>query len=413
MAPSWFSGLEVAPPIEVFKLTQNYKSDEHDRKVNLGVGAYLTDEGNPWVLPVVKIVEQNLAADETLNHEYLPVTGLADFTDAAAKLALGEESPVILENRYGAVQSLGGTGALRNGLGFLHSNIGLNTVYVSDPTWGNHISICKAIGYSDVRKYRYWSSDKCAIDFDGMRADLEAAPEKSVILLHAVAHNPTGMDLDENQWMQLSEIMKSRNLFVFFDCAYQGFASGDLEKDAASIRLYVKLGFEMFIAQSFSKNFGLYNERVGNLVYICSDIESLPALKSQLTLCVRANYSNPPNHGGRVVATVLNNPNLLQQWKENVKIMANRILLMRSDLHNKLRELGTPGPNGSWDHITKQCGMFSFLGINEKQVEFIISKYHIYLMKSGRINMCGLNSHNIDYVAGAIHDAVTNVNSKV
>jgi len=300
------------------------------------------------------------------------------------------------------------------GLGFLHTNLGFNTVYVSDPTWGNHIGICKAIGYQNICKYRYWSSEKCGIDFEGMLEDLKAAPEKSVILLHAVAHNPTGMDLDENQWMQVSEVMKARNLFVFFDSAYQGFASGDIEKDASAIRLYVKLGFEMFIAQSFSKNFGLYNERVGNLIYITNSTESLAALKSQITLCVRTNYSNPPAQGARVVATVLNNPNLLQQWKENVKIMANRILEMRSQLLNKLRELGTPGPcNGTWEHIVKQAGMFSYLGITEKQVEFLISKYHIYLLKSGRINMCGLNTSNIDYIANAIHDAVTNVDPKL
>jgi len=411
MDSSWFSDIQPIPPIEVFALTQKYREDESDKKANLGVGAYLTDEGYPWVLPVVRIVEQNMAADTTLNHEYLPVTGLTDFTNAAAKLVLGNESSTIIDNRYGTVQGLGGTGALRVGLGFLHTLLGLNTVYVSDPTWGNHISICKSIGYSDVRKYRYWSQGNCAIDFEGMLSDLEVAPEKSVILLHAIAHNPTGMDLDENQWRKIAQVMKSRNLFVFFDIAYQGFASGDLDKDAYAIRLFDQLGFEMFIAQSFSKNFGLYCERVGNLVYVCHNTDSLVAMKSQLTMCVRTNYSNPPAHGSRIVASVLNNPNLFQQWKDNVKIMADRILSMRDQLFNRLRELGTPGPSGSWEHIIKQNGMFSYLGITEKQVEFLVSKYHIYLLRSGRINMCGLNSRNVDYVANAIHDAVTSIHA--
>lgn len=409
MAESWFSDLQVAPPIEVFLLTQKFRADEYDKKVNLGVGAYLTDEGNPWVLPVVNIVEQKIALDFTLNHEYLPILGLPDFTNAAANLVLGSESPAIIENRFGAVQCLGGTGALRIGLEFLHTCLKLNTVYVSDPTWGNHIGLCKSIGYENVCKYRYWSSNKCSVDFEGMLEDLDSAPEKSVIILHAIAHNPTGMDLDENQWKSVADVMKAKKLFVFFDCAYQGFASGDLEKDSFAVRSFVNLGFELFISQSFSKNFGLYNERVGNLVYICNTSESLAAMKSQITLCVRTNYSNPPAHGARVVATILNNPSLLQQWKDNVKTMADRILEMRCQLYNKLRELGTPGPNGTWEHITKQAGMFSYLGINEKQVDFIMSKYHIYLMKSGRINMCGLNSNNIDYVANAINDAIINI----
>lgn len=404
---SWFENVPVAPPIEVFALTAAFNEDTHPQKVNLGVGAYRTDESKPWVLPVVQKVEALLLADKTLNHEYLPVAGIPAMRSAAARLLLGEDSPAIKEKRVDAVQALGGTGALRIGLDFLHSRLGYDTVYVSKPTWGNHKGIVKSLCYKEIKEYRYWDENKRCIDFENMLEDLRNAPQKSVIVLHMAAHNPTGSDPTEEQWKQIAVVIKEKHLFPFFDCAYQGFSSGNLDKDAWAVRYFVEQGFELVAAQSFSKNFGLYNERVGQLLFVVSREELLPKVRSQLEIIVRETWSNPPAQGGRIVSAVLNTPELFNEWKGIVKTMADRILLMRQTLFDKLKALGTPG---TWDHIVQQTGMFSYTGLSVNQCEHLIKNYHIYLMKDGgRINMCGLTTKNIDYVASAVHDVVTNV----
>uniref|UniRef100_A0A4W5K0W2 Aspartate aminotransferase n=1 Tax=Hucho hucho TaxID=62062 RepID=A0A4W5K0W2_9TELE len=382
---SLFGEVPQATPVAVFKLSNDFKEDPNPMKVNLGVGAYRTDEGQPWVLPVVKKVEKIIVADNSLNHEYLPILGLPEFRSSASKIALGEDSPAIQENRVGAVQCLGGTGALKMGAEFLrrwyNGNDNMKTpVYVSAPTWGRHA---------------HWN-DKT----------LTTAPKHSIFVLHACAHNPTGTDPTHVEWMQVAEVMKRRKLFVFFDSAYQGFASGCLDKDAWAVRYFVTQGFEMFCAQSFSKNFGLYNERVGNLTIVARDADNVRRVLSQMEKIVRVNWSNPPSQGARLVAITLNTAELFAEWKDNVKTMADRVLLMRASLQAKLQVLGTPG---TWDHITQQIGMFSFTGLNPKQVEYMIKERSIYLMASGRINMCGLTTKNIDYVAESIHETVVNV----
>jgi len=400
---TWFQNVEVAPPIEVFSLVQKFREDPHPTKVNLSVGAYRTDDGQPWVLPVVRDVEREMANDETLNHEYLPVTGLPDFCDASTKLLLGSDNPVISQNRAGGVQAIGGTGALRIGMDFLHSRLGFNNIYVSNPTWGNHKGIAKALGYTTIGEYRQWDEGTKSFDCDGMIADLKSFPDRSVIMLHMVAHNPTGMDPTSDQWERIADAMQEKHHFAFFDCAYQGFATGDLDADAYAIRYFVNRGFEVFGAQSYSKNFGLYNERVGNLTFVVQNATQLAAVKSQLQLVVRTTWSNSSAHGCRVVARVLNNPSNNTRWQDHVKVMASRIILMRDELKKRLIALGTPG---NWDHITKQQGMFSYTGLNAQQCEKLITEYHIYLLKSGRINMCGLTSGNLDYVANAINAVV-------
>ncbi|GLG94931.1 Aspartate aminotransferase [Gryllus bimaculatus] len=400
---SRFGVVQQGPPIEVFALNKAFLDDTFENKVNLGVGAYRTEEGKPWVLPVVRQVERDMAANETLNHEYLPVLGLDSFSAAATKMLLGS-NVAIDEGRAFGIQTLSGTGALRVGAEFLARQLGYKTFYFSQPTWENHRLLFLNAGFNDPREYRYWDQNKRGLDFDGMIADLKNAPENSVIILHACAHNPTGSDPTQEQWKEIANVMKEKKLFPFLDCAYQGFASGDLEKDAWASRFFVEQGFELFVAQSFAKNFGLYNERVGNLTVVMSSKEAIAPVKSQLTLLVRGMYSNPPNHGGRIVSTVLNDPKLFEEWKTCIKTMADRILLMRDSLRNKLLELKTPG---TWDHITQQIGMFSYTGLTTKQVEHLVNVYHIYLLKSGRINMCGLTTKNVEYVAKAIHDAVT------
>ncbi|KAM8858492.1 aspartate aminotransferase, cytoplasmic [Spinachia spinachia] len=408
---SVFCEVPQAAPVAVFKLSQDFNNDQFPNKVNLGVGAYRTDEGQPWVLPVVKKVEKILVQDESLNHEYLPILGLPDFRSSASKIALGEDSPAILENRVGAAQCLGGTGALKMGAEFLSRfyNGNKNTktpIYVSAPTWENHNAVFANAGFEDVRPYKYWDAENRGLNFAGFLEDLESCPEHSVFVLHACAHNPTGTDPTQEQWMQIAEVMMRRKLFVFFDSAYQGFASGCLDKDAWAVRYFVSVGFEMFCAQSFSKNFGLYNERVGNLTIVAHDADNLKRVLSQMEKIVRTTWSNPPSQGARIVSITLNTPELFTEWKDNVSTMAGRVLMMRAQLRAKLEALGTPG---TWDHITEQIGMFSFTGLNPKQVEYMVKERHVYLMASGRINMCGLTSRNIEYVAESIHEAVTRV----
>uniref|UniRef100_A0A8K9UKM9 Aspartate aminotransferase n=2 Tax=Oncorhynchus mykiss TaxID=8022 RepID=A0A8K9UKM9_ONCMY len=408
---SIFAEVPQAPPVAVFKLTADFREDTNAQKVNLGVGAYRTDDCLPWVLPVVKKVEQMIVEDNSLNHEYLPILGLPELRSAASKVALGDDSPAIKDGRVGAVQALGGTGALRIGAEFLRrwyngTNNTATPVYVSAPTWENHNAVFSDAGFKDIRPYHYWDGEKKGLDVTGIMDDLENAPEHSIFVLHACAHNPTGTDPTPDEWKTISEVMKRRKLFVFFDSAYQGFASGSLDKDAWAIRYFVSEGFELLCAQSFSKNFGLYNERVGNLTVVAQDKDNLARVLSQMEKIVRTTWSNPPSQGARIVAITLNNPDLFIEWKGNVKTMADRVLLMRDQLKAKLIALGTPG---TWDHITQQIGMFSFTGLNPKQVQYMIKEKHVYLMASGRINMCGLTSKNIDYVAESIHETVSKV----
>jgi len=403
---SLFDSVNPAPPIEVFQLGRDYQADTSPDKVSLGVGAYRTEEGKPWILPVVKKAEKILAEkieQEVINHEYLPVLGLESFATAATSMLLGEDSPALAENRAFGVQSLSGTGALRNGAEFLKRIVGSNIVYYSDPTWGNHGLIFKNAGFTELRKYRYWDMSIKGLAWDGMMEDLSNAPAKSVIVLHACAHNPTGLDPTKEQWEKIADICQEKDLFPFFDCAYQGFASGCLNTDAWAVRYFVSRGFELFCSQSFSKNFGLYNERAGNLTVVLKDPSNMTNFKAQLTLIIRAMYSNPPAHGARIVDTVLSSPELYEEWKGCIRVMSSRIIDMRAGLRKRLEDLGTPG---DWSHITTQIGMFSYTGLTEEMCIFLQKEKHLYLLKSGRISMCGITPGNIDYVAKAINEAV-------
>eukprot|EP00092_Neocalanus_flemingeri_P032130 GFUD01034921.1.p1 GENE.GFUD01034921.1~~GFUD01034921.1.p1 ORF type:complete len:410 (+),score=106.21 GFUD01034921.1:39-1268(+) len=404
---SLFDCITPAPPIEVFQLGRDFQADTCPDKVSLGVGAYRTEEGKPWILPVVKKAERILAEkieQESINHEYLPVLGLDTFTTAATAMLLGDDSPALADSRAFGVQCLSGTGALRNGAEFLKRIIGSNIVYYSDPTWGNHGLIFKNSGFTELRKYRYWDPLAKSLAWAGMLEDLGNAPPKSIIILHACAHNPTGVDPTRDQWEKIADLCQEKDLFPFFDCAYQGFASGCLDTDAWAVRYFVSRGFELFCSQSFSKNFGLYNERAGNLTVVMKDQSKMANFKSQLTLIIRAMYSNPPAHGARIVDTVLSNPELYQEWRECIKVMSSRIIDMRAGLRKRIEDLRTPG---DWNHITTQIGMFSYTGLTEEMCMFLQKEKHLYLLKSGRISMCGVTPGNIDYVAKAINSAVT------
>lgn len=401
---SRFSCVEGCPPVEIFALTKACREDPFPQKVDLGIGAYRTDEGKPWVLPVVRKMEKLIASDESLNHEYLGQLGLESFSTAASKMLLGEDSPAVKDNRVFGVQSLSGTGALRVGADFLAKCAKMKTYYVSTPTWGNHKTVFNYAGFEKCCSYRYWNAPTRDLDFKGMLEDLENAPEDSVIILHACAHNPTGVDPTQEQWKQIADLMERKKLFPFFDCAYQGFASGDLVKDSWAVRYFVERGFELVCSQSFAKNFGLYNERAGNLTVVVKDPSVIANCKAQITILVRGNYSNPPCHGALIVSRVLNDKTLFNEWQEHITEMSSRIIKMRAALKQKLEELGTPG---TWDHIINQIGMFSYTGLSAEQVKFLVEEKHIYLPKDARISICGLNTKNVDYVAKAIHEAVT------
>ncbi|XP_076045137.1 aspartate aminotransferase, cytoplasmic-like [Oratosquilla oratoria] len=403
---SLFNEVQQAPPIEVFAVVKAFNDDTHEKKVNLSIGAYRTNDSKPWVLPVVRKVEKEMADNDTLNHEYLPILGFEPLATAASRILLGADSPLLKEGKVTAVQVLSGTGGLRVAADFLGKILKFENFMYSVPTWGNHRLIFLHSGFKEPKPYRYWDESTKGLNIDGMLEDIRSAPDRSVIILHACAHNPTGVDPTQEQWKLIADAVEEKHHFPLFDSAYQGFASGDLEKDAWAIRYFAERGFEMLVTQSFAKNFGLYNERIGNLTLIVKDPAVITPIRSQLTLLVRGAYSNPPNHGARIVARVLNDDALFAEWKGAIKTMSDRIKEMRTGLKERLIKLGTPG---TWEHITDQIGMFSFTGLSAEQVKYMAEKYHIYLLSSGRVNMCGLTTHNLDYVAEAIHDAVTSI----
>jgi len=408
-----WSQVPLAPEDPILGVNLSFKADPAPDKLNLGVGAYRTEEGKPLVLGVVKKVELEFAQSKDLNKEYLPIDGLEQFNQLSAQLLFGADSPALKEQRVATVQSLSGTGALRLGAAFLKVFLPAGSaVYVSDPTWGNHNTIFAHSGFasSEIRKYRYFDKNTNGLDFKGMLDDIENAPPKSIILLHTCAHNPTGVDPTPDQWKSIIALLKERNHVGFFDTAYQGFATGNLDLDAAPVRLAVKEGLDGIIAsQSYAKNFGLYGERVGALNLVCRDEKEAQAVRSQLKVIIRPMYSNPPGQGARIVARVLSDKQLYQEWLGDLKDMSGRIKRMRDELYDALVAKGTPG---EWGHIRSQIGMFSYTGLTEPQVEVMIKKHHVHMLKNGRISMAGLSSATVPKLSGAIDDVVRNVKSK-
>lgn len=401
-----WSSVPLAPPDSIFKLTAAYKADPFEKKVNLGVGAYRDDDNKPWVLPVVKKAEQILLNTPALDHEYLPITGLPEYTLAAAKLILGSESTAIKEERVTSVQTISGTGANHLGALFLSRFYPWGEkqeVYLSDPTWANHSAIFKNVGINPV-SYPYYDPKTIGLDFDGFKSTMLNAPPKSIFLIHACAHNPTGVDPTREQWNEIADVMLEKGHYGFFDCAYQGFASGDLDRDAWAVREFINKGVNMLVCQSFAKNAGLYGERVGALHVISPNKETAERVKSQLSVLQRSEISNPPSYGARIVTLILNDPQLFEEWKRDIATMAHRIIDMRKELYKLLtEELKTPG---NWDHILNQIGMFSFTGINTEQSQALTEKAHVYLTTNGRISMTGLNKKNIRYFAEKLDAAV-------
>ncbi|KAK9385457.1 pyridoxal phosphate-dependent transferase [Lipomyces mesembrius] len=398
-AISAWSKVPLGPPDAILGITEAYKADKFDGKINLGVGAYRDDAGQPYVLPSVQEAELRLLT-QLLDKEYAGITGVPTFTKLAAQLAYSPSSPALQENRVVITQSISGTGALRIGGEFLARWYPYGkTVYVPTPTWANHGAVFRDSGL-EVKSYRYYDKATISLDLDGMLEDIEAAPVNSIFLLHACAHNPTGVDPTPEQWRKISEIVKKRDHFVFFDMAYQGFASGDADRDAYALRYFVEQGHQLVLSQSFAKNMGLYGERVGAFSMVVNSAEEKKRVDSQLKIIVRPLYSNPPIHGARIAAEVLSDEGLYKQWLVEVKGMAERIIKMRHLLKQHLEELGS---TRDWSHITSQIGMFCYTGLTPEQVDTLRTEYSVYMTRDGRISVAGITTKNVKRLAESIH----------
>jgi len=384
------------PPDAILGIAQAFRAAPEEHKVNVCVGAYRDTAGLPWVLPSVRKAEEMMLADATENKEYLPIDGDQAYVAKALNFAYGANAPL---ERIAGVQTLSGTGACRIGGQFLADFYPNKNIYVPDPTWGNHHKIFAECGLN-VNTYRYYDRSTNRLNLGGMLEDFKSAPAGSILLLHACAHNPTGCDPTDEQWSQLLEVIKEKGHLIFFDSAYQGFASGDAEADAKALRRVVDAGFPVLLAQSFAKNFGLYGERCGTLSVVCKDAAQKDVLMSQLKCIIRPMYSSPPRHGSSIVKTVLSDEKLTQQYYAECAGMAERIQTMRTRLVESLKEVGS---KHDWSHVESQIGMFAFTGMNSDMCDEVTEKYAIYLTRDGRISIAGLNDKNLEYVAKAVH----------
>eukprot|EP00879_Flechtneria_rotunda_P027702 GHRR01029689.1.p1 GENE.GHRR01029689.1~~GHRR01029689.1.p1 ORF type:complete len:346 (+),score=121.14 GHRR01029689.1:119-1156(+) len=338
------------------------------------------------------------------NKEYLPIEGLDAFRQATVQLLLGKDHPAIKESRVAVLQALSGTGGLRVGAAFLARWMQGRTVYISNPTWGNHRNIFGDEGIK-WEYYRYFNPETVGLNFEGLVEDLKAAPDGSIVVLHGCAHNPTGIDPTPEQWQQLADLCKQKGHFPFFDVAYQGFATGDLDKDAFAPRLFVDQGLEIMVAQSYSKNLGLYGERVGALNVVLNDAQAAKATLSQLKRLARALWSNPPTHGARIAAEVVGDATMFKLWKQEMAGMAGRIARVREELRAALEKRY---PDKDWSFITSQIGMFSYTGMTPQQVDSMTNKHAVFMTRDGRISLAGLSSSKVEYLADAIVDSIKN-----
>ncbi|KAL4752279.1 hypothetical protein BDW72DRAFT_202500 [Aspergillus terricola var. indicus] len=408
---SIFTKVPYIPPDAIFELTKKYNADPAVEKVNLGQGTYKDENGNPWVLPAVKVAKKEI---EGTDHEYLPILGLALFRTLATGLLFGEDAVVIKERRVASCQALSGTGALHTAGNMLYraAQIAGDTVpavYITNPTWSNHRQVFESIGFP-VQEYTYLTTDADGIDMDSLTQTLTQAPVNSIFVFHASAHNPSGWDPTPEQWKNIGKIVKERHLFSIFDAAYLGLTSGDFNTDAFAIRYFVEeLKVEVAVCLSFAKSLGLYGERIGLCAFVTSSPTTAVAVESTLAQLIRAEISNPPAFGARIVAAVLDNQESRSEWENNLRTMSDRIQGMREALYVTLMELGTPG---NWERITHQKGMFCVLGLRLEEVLHLREKYHIYMADSSRVSIAGLNPGNVRYVAECIDKTVRNFRTK-
>jgi aromatic-amino-acid transaminase len=393
---SLFSAVQMAPRDPILGLNEQFNSDSNPAKVNLGVGVYYDDNGK---LPLLKCVQ---TAEKTIMESpkprgYLPIDGIAAYDSGVKALVFGAQSEPVTAGRVSTVQAIGGTGGLKIGADFLKRLNPDAQVLISDPSWENHRALFTNAGFT-VNTYPYYDAEQRGINFAGMLGALDAAPAGTIVLLHACCHNPTGYDLSPAQWEQVIAVCKSRGLVAFLDMAYQGFGFG-LAEDGAVIQQFVASGLTFFVSTSFSKSFSLYGERVGALSVLCTNKEEADRVLSQLKIVIRTNYSNPPTHGGSVVAAVLNSPELRAMWENELGEMRVRIKAMRQKLVDGLKAAGVQQDMG---FITQQIGMFSYSGLSKDQMVRLRSEFGVYGTDTGRMCVAALNSKNIDYVCAAI-----------
>lgn len=394
--PSLFAGVQMAPRDPILGLTEAYNADKNPKKVNLGVGVYTDDTGKVPLLECVRRAERQLVEQPSARN-YLPIDGLAAYDKAVQSLVFGADCAALKQGRIVTVQSLGGTGGLRVGADFLRHTAPSAELWLSDPSWENHRAIFESAGFK-VNTYPYYDAKTRAVNFDGMLGALNAMRAGSIVLLHACCHNPTGVDLSAEQWTSVIETIGARGLVPFLDIAYQGFGDG-IDGDGDAVRRFAQSGLPLFVSNSFSKSFSLYGERVGALSVVAETSEEGARVLSQIKRLVRANYSNPPTHGGHVVATVLATPELRALWEQELGQMRERIKAMRKLLVEKIHAR-VPGTDFSF--VTRQRGMFSYSGLTRAQVVRMREEFAVYAIESGRICVAALNTRNVDYSADAI-----------
>ena len=395
-SPSLLAGVQMAPRDPILGLTEAYNADKNPKKVNLGVGVYTDDTGKVPLLECVRRAERQLVEQPSARN-YLPIDGLAAYDRAVQSLVFGANCPALKQGRIVTVQSLGGTGGLRVGADFLRRTAPNAELWISDPSWENHRAVFESAGFK-VNTYPYYDAKTRGVDFDGMLGALKAMPAGSIVLLHACCHNPTGVDLTTEQWTGVIETIGARGLVPFLDIAYQGFGDG-IDGDGDAVRRFAQSGLPLFVSNSFSKSFSLYGERVGALSVVAETSEEGARVLSQIKRLVRANYSNPPTHGGHVVATVLATPELRALWEQELGQMRERIKAMRKLLVEKIHAR-VPGTDFSF--VTRQRGMFSYSGLTRAQVVRMREEFAVYAIESGRICVAALNTRNVDYSADAI-----------
>ena len=396
MEPSLFSAVELAPADPILGLNEAFAADARPNKVNLGVGVYLGEDGK---IPLLESVRQAEAArlQKPAARGYLPIDGIAAYDQAVQRLLFGENSELVRQGRLVTAQALGGTGALTIGADLLKRLLPNSRVLISDPSWENHRGLFEAAGFA-VASYPYYDAASRGLNFAGMRAALQAAAPRTVVVLHACCHNPTGVDPTSDQWKEIVGLVRDRNLVAFLDLAYQGFADG-IEPDGAVVRAFGASGAEFFVASSFSKSFSLYGERVGALTIVTASADESKRVLSQLKRIIRTNYSNPPTHGGALVAAVLSSPELRARWESELSAMRERIKAMRESLVELLSKR-IAGQDFSF--VRRQRGMFSYSGLTSSQVDRLRSEYAIYAVSTGRICVAALNRKNVEAVADAI-----------
>jgi aromatic-amino-acid transaminase len=395
-SPSPLASVELAPRDPILGLTETFVADKNPRKVNLGVGVYYDDEGKVPLLECVRRAERMLV-EQAAPRSYLPIDGLPAYDRAVQALVFGADARALKEGRIVTVQALGGTGGLKVGADFLRRLAPAAEAWVSEPTWENHRGLFENAGFK-VRTYPYYDARTHGVDFAAMMTALGSLPAGSVVVLHACCHNPTGVDLSSEQWTAVIDVVVSRGLLPFLDFAYQGFGDG-IEADAAAVRRFAELGIPVFVSSSFSKSLSLYGERVGSLNVVATTTDEANRVLSQLKRLVRTNYSNPPTHGGRVVAAVLTTPELRTIWETELTQMRERIKQMRAALVERLKQRA---PRSDFGFVLSQRGMFSYSGLTRDQVVRLREEFGVYAIESGRVCVAAINSRNVDYVAESL-----------